>query len=83
MDRESAYETLTGKVNAAPAPGQPEAPVPPPGAPAEAPPQAPPEEEGGGMFAKVGAFFSSPLGRQVTSSVTREITRSLFGTRRR
>ncbi len=84
VDRESAYETLSGKINAAPAP---EGAPPPPGAPpADAAAPAPPpaqEEEGGGFFEKAGAFFTSPLGRQITNTVTREVTRSLFGTRRR
>ena len=79
VDRESAYETLSGKINATPqAPeGAPPADAPPPAA---APAQ---EEEGGGLFEKAGAFFNSPLGKQLTNTVTREITRSLFGTRRR
>jgi DNA helicase HerA-like ATPase len=85
VDRESAYETLSGKINATPP--APEGAPPPPGAPpADAPPPAAPpaqEEEGGGLFDKVGSFFSSPLGKQITNTVTREVTRSLFGTRRR
>ncbi|TCK25626.1 helicase HerA-like domain-containing protein [Pseudonocardia endophytica] len=82
VDRESAYETLSGKINATP-PASPEGAPPPP--PADAPPPAAPpaEEEGGGLFDKVGAFFNSPLGKQLTNTVTREVTRSLFGTRRR
>ncbi len=82
VDRESAYETLSGKINATPAPPEGAPAAPPPDAP---PPAAPPaqEEEGGGLFDKVGAFFGSPLGKQITNTVTREVTRSLFGTRRR
>ena len=82
IDRESAYETLSGKINATPPAGPEGAPPPPP---ADAPPPAAPpaQEEGGGLFDKVGAFFSSPLGKQITNTVTREVTRSLFGTRRR
>ena len=79
VDRESAYETLTGKMAAQPGAQPPPAPAdapPPPPAPAE-------EDEGGGIVGKLGDFLKSPTGRQIANTVTREITRSLFGTRRR
>ena len=58
----------------------------PPPAPADAPPPPPApaeEDEGGGIVGKLGDFLKSPTGRQIANTVTREITRSLFGTRRR
>ncbi|MFP5022800.1 helicase HerA-like domain-containing protein [Pseudonocardia phyllosphaerae] len=80
VDRDSAYERLTGRMTEAAgeepaAPGQP--------APEQAPPPAPQQEDEGGFISKVGAFLQSPTGRQLTNTVTREVTRSLFGTRRR
>ncbi|MER7437558.1 hypothetical protein ABT341_22910, partial [Pseudonocardia alni] len=58
----------------------PPAPAPEPG---QAPPPPPQDSPGGGFFSKIGDFLQSPTGRQLTNTVTREITRSLFGTRRR
>ncbi|MDN5916801.1 MAG: DUF853 domain-containing protein [Pseudonocardia sp.] len=85
IDRESAYETLTGKMAAQQqAPGEQAGQA--PGVPADAPPPPPPAEEGGGS-----SWFSdmiqSPAAksfmRSAASAAGREITRSLFGTRRR
>ncbi|MEU9820830.1 helicase HerA-like domain-containing protein [Pseudonocardia alni] len=85
VDRESAYEKLTASIAAGP--GGEATPVESPPAPAPEPGQAPPpppqDSPGGGFFSKVGDFLQSPTGRQLTNTVTREITRSLFGTRRR
>ncbi|MBC8092908.1 MAG: DUF853 family protein [Pseudonocardia sp.] len=73
VDRESAYEKLTAKIAEAPAP-----------APADAPP--PPREERGepGFVEKA---FGSPVVksflRSAASALGREITRGMFGTRRR
>ncbi|WP_410582762.1 helicase HerA-like domain-containing protein [Amycolatopsis sp. lyj-108] len=76
IDRESAYEKLAAKVAAPPA-GE----APPP---AEAPPAPKPEKEGPGMVEQamknpaVKSFF-----RSAASALGREITRGLFGNRRR
>ncbi|MEV1295254.1 helicase HerA-like domain-containing protein [Pseudonocardia sp. NPDC049635] len=80
VDRDSAYEQLTRRIAAGP--GEAATPVGSPPPPAEAPPPPAPEESGG-FLSKIGEFLSSPTGRQLTNTVTREITRSLFGTRRR
>ncbi|WP_370588634.1 helicase HerA-like domain-containing protein [Pseudonocardia sp. C8] len=85
VDRDSAYERLTGRI--ASGPGGEATPVGAPPAAAGTPPAqpAPPQDGdgGSGWFSKVGDFLQSPTGRQITNTVTREITRSLFGTRRR
>jgi len=78
IDRDSAYEQLTQRIAAGP--GEAATPVGAP--PADAAPPPPPEPSGG-FLSKIGDFLSSPTGRQITNTVTREITRSLFGTRRR
>jgi DNA helicase HerA-like ATPase len=80
VDRESAYEKLTAKI-AAPAP----APAP---APADTPPAAVPEperrREEPGMVAEVlGSPVVKSFLRSAASALGREITRGLFGTRRR
>ena len=74
VDRESAYETLTARI----------APPPPP-APVDAPPPPPrPEREAPGMVAEVlGSPVVRSFLRSAASSLGREITRGLFGTRRR
>ncbi|MDN5931603.1 MAG: DUF853 domain-containing protein [Pseudonocardia sp.] len=72
VDRESAYETLTAKIAA----------VPPP---ADAPPPPPQEERAEPSF--VEKAFGSPAVRSflrsAASALGREITRGMFGTRRR
>ncbi|WP_425415323.1 helicase HerA-like domain-containing protein [Pseudonocardia acaciae] len=75
VDRESAYEKLTAKIAEAP----------PPEAPVERPPEVPrPEKEEAGMVEQI---FSNPAVksflRSAASAAGREITRGLFGTRRR
>jgi hypothetical protein len=74
VDRESAYEKLTARI-AEPAPGR---------APDTAPPPAAPERAEPGFVEKA---FASPVVRSflrsAASALGREITRGLFGTRRR
>ncbi len=76
IDRESAYEKLTAKIAEAP---------PPPPAPVDAPP--PParrEKEEPGMVSEVlGSPVVKSFLRSAASALGREITRGLFGTRRR
>jgi uncharacterized protein len=79
VDRESAYEKLTAKMAEAPPPEAP---------PADAPPPPPREErrerEEPGMVAEVlGSPVVKSFLRSAASSLGREITRGLFGTRRR
>ncbi|MGN6607039.1 MAG: helicase HerA-like domain-containing protein [Jatrophihabitans sp.] len=84
IDRESAYEKLNAKLQQAPAPDAPAAPTQQPdAAPAPAPkPKAKKDEEGGvERMLKSPAFRS--FARSAGSALGREITRSLFGTRRR
>jgi hypothetical protein len=79
VDRESAYELLAKRLQAAPAPQQ-AAPAAP--APAPAAKRAPKEEPG--LIAQVAgsSAFKSML-RSAGTVIGREITRSIFGTRRR
>lgn len=73
VDRESAYEKLTAKIAEAPPP-------------ADAPPPPPREEErqGPGMVADVlGSPMVRSFLRSAGTTLGREITRGLFGTRRR
>jgi hypothetical protein len=88
VDRESAYERLLGRVQAA-APVPPSAPpasAPPASAPPAPPPGPPPpsEQDGPGLGDKISAVLGSSafraFSRSVGSAVGREITRSLFGT---
>ncbi|GAA3224703.1 DUF853 family protein [Pseudonocardia petroleophila] len=75
VDRESAYEKLTARI----------AEVPPPPAPADAPPPRAREERAEPGF--VEKAFGSPVVRSflrsAASALGREITRGMFGTRRR
>lgn len=83
LDRESAYEKLTAKLEAAPTPEQ--APVETKGEPAPPAPKAPkPAKEDPGMVEQVvgSSAFKSAL-RSAGTVIGREITRSLFGTSRR
>ncbi|MHA6793122.1 helicase HerA-like domain-containing protein [Pseudonocardia bannensis] len=79
IDRESAYEKLTAKIAEAPAPAPADAPAPP--APE---PERRAEREEPGFLEKA---FDSPVVksflRSAASALGREITRGLFGTRRR
>ncbi len=81
IDRESAYETLTAKMAHA---QQPPAAEPPPAeAPAEPPQATEPRDEPNGL----GKMFDSPAVksflRSAASALGRELTRGMFGTRRR
>ena len=82
VDRESAYETLTARIAAAPPPVPPPAAAPPP---PDLPPLPPREEPAEPGF--VEKAFDSPVVksflRSAASALGREITRGMFGTRRR
>jgi len=80
VDRDSAYEKLQARIQAAPAPSQAPAPVPAPG-PASSGRQPKPQESMVGQIVTSGAFKS--LLRSAGTVLGREITRSLFGTARR
>lgn len=84
LDRESAYEKLSARLEAAPAAGEDEAKGEAPPAPSKAPkaPRQPKKEEG--MVEKVvgSSAFKSAL-RSAGTVIGREITRSIFGTSRR
>jgi DNA helicase HerA-like ATPase len=75
IDRESAYEKLTAKIAEAP---------PPPPAPADAPPPARREKEEPSLVENVlGSPMVKSFLRSAGTALGREITRGLFGTRRR
>jgi hypothetical protein len=82
VDRESAYESLTAKIAAAPAPAPEAAPADVPQPPRE--PERRREREEPSMVAEV---LASPVVksflRSAASALGREITRGMFGTRRR
>jgi uncharacterized protein len=79
VDRESAYERLTARIAEPPPPPADAAPPPPPPPPAE-----PRERDEPGFVEKM---FDSPVVksflRSAASALGREITRGMFGTRRR
>ena len=81
VDRESAYESLTAKMAQAQAPPPAEEPQAAP--PAEEPKREEERDEPGGL----GKIFDSPVVksflRSAASALGREITRGMFGTRRR
>jgi len=83
QDRESAYEKLQARLQAAPTPEQEPAPTAPRDAPAPAQRERAPKEEPG-MVAQVvtSSAFRSML-RSAGTVIGREITRSIFGTARR
>ena len=86
VDRESAYEKLTARLQTAPA--APAAPAPTPAAPASTPAPAPrqgraPKEEPGIVEQVVQSSAFRSMVRSAGTVVGREITRSIFGTRRR
>jgi hypothetical protein len=83
VDRESAYEKLAARLQAAPAaPAASPAPSPAAPAPASAPKHAPKEEPSIIEQVAGSTAFKSML-RSAGTVIGREITRSLFGTRRR
>ncbi len=75
MDRESAYEQLTARIAATPAPTP----------PVEVPPPPPREEpaEPGFVEKALGSPVVPSFLRSAASALGREITRGMFGTRRR
>ncbi|WP_375486914.1 helicase HerA-like domain-containing protein [uncultured Jatrophihabitans sp.] len=81
VDRESAYEKLTAKIVAAPPP------EPTPDAPAAPAPKAPKAAKPKKDDSAIGEILRSPafksFTRSAASALGREITRGLFGTRRR
>jgi len=83
VDRESAYEKLTARLQAA-APAAPAAPAPAPAAPAPAPASTRAAKEEPSIIAQVAgsSAFKSML-RSAGTVLGREITRSIFGTRKR
>ncbi|WP_370967136.1 helicase HerA-like domain-containing protein [Amycolatopsis sp. cg9] len=78
IDRESAYEKLAAKVAAAPEPA-PEAPA----APAPAPAPAPEKDDPGFIESAMKNPAVKSFMRSAASALGREITRGLFGNRRR
>jgi hypothetical protein len=83
VDRESAYELLAKRLQAAPAPQQ-AAPAPAQApAPAPAPRQRAPKEEPSLIQQVAGSSAFKSMLRSAGTVIGREITRSIFGTRRR
>jgi hypothetical protein len=83
LDRESAYELLAKRLQAAPAP-EPAAPVQAPAqTQAPAPRQRAPKEEPGIIAQVTGSSAFKSMLRSAGTVIGREITRSIFGTRRR
>ena len=78
LDRESAYEVLTARLQAAPEPGA--APAP---APNDAPAPRQPKPEPSMVEKVVGSSAFKSAMRSAGTVIGREITRSLFGTSRR
>ena len=74
IDRESAYEKLAAKVAAAPAPEDPAV---------EAPAPAPGKDEPGFLESAMKNPAVKSFMRSAASALGREITRGLFGNRRR
>jgi uncharacterized protein len=83
LDRESAYEKLAARLQAA-APAAPATPAQAPAAPAPAPaPKRAPKEEPGIIEQVAGSSAFRSMLRSAGTVIGREITRSIFGTRRR
>lgn len=85
VDRESAYEKLTARLQAA-APATPAAPAPAPAAPGSAPAPAStraPKEEPSIIAQVAGSSAFKSMLRSAGTVLGREITRSIFGTRKR
>ncbi|TQJ49180.1 hypothetical protein FBY26_0854 [Phycicoccus sp. SLBN-51] len=86
-DRESAYEKLQARLEAAPTPAQEPAPTAPAPAPTPAPAPAPsrrqPKEEPGVVEQVVQSSAFRSMMRSAGTVIGREITRSIFGTARR
>jgi hypothetical protein len=82
VDRESAYEMLAARLQAAPAAPAAAAPAPAPAAPA-ATPQRPAKEEPSIIEQVAGSSAFKSMLRSAGTVIGREITRSIFGTRKR
>ena len=83
VDRESAYEMLNKRMEAAPAPEASDPAAPAPAAPPAQKPAKAPKQEPGMVEQVVGSSaFKSAL-RSAGTVIGREITRSIFGTSRR
>jgi hypothetical protein len=86
VDRESAYEMLAARLQAAPAAAAPtaSAPTPAPAAPAPAPsPKRAAKEEPSIIEQVAGSSAFKSMLRSAGTVIGREITRSIFGTRKR
>ncbi|HET8595580.1 MAG TPA: helicase HerA-like domain-containing protein [Intrasporangium sp.] len=84
VDRESAYELLAKRLQAAPTPEEePAAPAPSPQAPAPSGRQRAPKEEPGLVQQVVQSSAFRSMVRSAGTVIGREITRSIFGTSRR
>ncbi|MEI4270464.1 helicase HerA-like domain-containing protein [Klenkia sp. LSe6-5] len=86
VDRESAYERLAARLAPPPAPAP--APAPPPSTPSPAPerrerPRREPDPEPGVVEQVLGSSAFRAFARSAASALGREITRGVFGTRRR
>jgi hypothetical protein len=82
VDRESAYEMLAARLQAAPAAPAAAAPAPAPAAPA-ATPKRPAKEEPSIIEQVAGSSAFKSMLRSAGTVIGREITRSIFGTRKR
>jgi hypothetical protein len=84
IDRDSAYERLSARVQPAPAPQPPPAPAP---GPADPPARRSDPRQEGPTGGGVGDLLENPVvksfARSAASALGREITRSIFGTARR
>ncbi len=83
QDRESAYEKLQARLQAAPTPEQEPAPTAPRDAPAPAQRERAPKEEPGMVSQVVTSSAFRSMLRSAGTVIGREITRSIFGTARR
>jgi hypothetical protein len=81
VDRESAYEKLAARLQAAPA--APAAPAPSPAAPSAPTTTRAPKPEPSLIEQVAGSSAFKSMVRSAGTVIGREITRSLFGTRRR
>ena len=83
IDRESAHERLAAKLAPPPAPAPREPEAPPPERPPPRRRQQPEPEDGGVVGAVLGSSAFRTFARSAASALGREISRGIFGTRRR
>jgi hypothetical protein len=86
VDRESAYERLAAKLAPPPAPAPPAPKAPDAAPPAEREParrRQEPEQDAGVVGAVLGSSAFRAFARSAASALGREISRGIFGTRRR